>query len=159
MRRQPAAERASLMTRTSGAVKCVSKIMVWFVKKTCNWSMETDIKLHVGFVVIEWYGNEYFRDTVVKKDIRGNDWGVNVLEGMLNTGYITKMYNGSLKAACLCWGEGEMECWQYRVGKGIHRVGRGGLFWPISYGGNNDVNYVFQICLYNWQILDWMWCT
>jgi len=35
--------------------------------------METDIKLHVGFVVIEWYGNEYFRDTVVKKDIRGND--------------------------------------------------------------------------------------
>jgi hypothetical protein len=31
------------------------------------------VKLLEDFVLIEWYENEYFRDAVVKKDIRGNN--------------------------------------------------------------------------------------
>jgi hypothetical protein len=31
------------------------------------------IKLLEDFVLIEWYGNEYFRDAVINKDIRGNN--------------------------------------------------------------------------------------
>jgi hypothetical protein len=49
-----------------------------------------------------------------------------------------------------------MECWYYkfRVGKGRLRVGRGRLCWPISCGGNKDLNCVFQVGLYKWQILN-----